>query len=146
MSERPKRQEENGVHFNKECWPTSGTVVPGIPADLNDLWDGKEDQATVFIAEALINDNWPRTHLSFDQDKVSITVWLWECGGDVLTLEKPIEDLITDGASDYDVIRNAAQLEDVESRVVKLRALAKVIDETAGELEAQATAFKAPQS
>ena len=68
----------------KKHWPKGGT---NLAVDLGDLWDKFEDQASIFVAEALIHDP-PHAHI--DLEAGEIETFLWTVGNDVVCLREAL--------------------------------------------------------
>jgi len=104
------------LRLDRDCWPKSGTLVESLPKDLNDLWAGFEDQAAVFVAEALISDP-PHSCIDLRGDAPRAETFLWTVGGDCVTLEENLIELIEYSARDYDKILSDAQRADVTEQI-----------------------------
>jgi hypothetical protein len=115
------------IHFDKTYWPKAGTLVPSIPHDLNDLWDEYEDQASIFIAEALI-DNPPDSRINLQAAEPEIKTYLWSLGGDCITMRESLIVLISESVLDYNQIKSVAQAQDLEQRLANLQKMEDAID------------------
>jgi hypothetical protein len=137
------------VNFDKSFWPESGTTVPAMPTDLDDLWGGDlEDQASTFVAHALIS-NPPRMCLSLNArpEHAEILVYLWDIGGDCLVIHEPLPELIIESAHFYyDKITSNAQAEDVQSHIKALQEVMRAASEASAHLEKLLADFKASTS
>lgn len=107
------------AHFDKSYWPSTGTSVPTLPADLNDLWETCEEQATVFVAEALLGDP-PRIGIDLTGDGAVIEVFAWDVGGDTISFREPLVDVITSDIDLFGPIRGDAQAAELEQFIANL--------------------------
>ncbi len=98
------------IVFDKKHWPKGGTTVDALLRlrDLTDLWTDYEDQASTFIAEALIDDP-PHAHI--DLLGGEIETFLWTVGGDCVCLREPLGPMIEDAISELDHLDNAAEVQ-----------------------------------
>lgn len=133
------------VNFDKSYWPDCGTVVPSIPEDLNELWEYRADQAAVFVAEAIIQDE-PSSHVMLEGGTAKVETFLWSVGGDTLTVEEDLSDLIRASARVYEVIVSPAQEQDVVERLSSLDAVEKSLAEARSFLSGQLTAYRTVQT
>jgi hypothetical protein len=138
---RDRQMAAAKVNFDKSYWPENGTVVPFIPADLNDLWDTAEGQAATFVAEALISDP-PRSNVDLYGDGARIETFLWSIGGDTLTVEESLDELLAEANDFYDIIRSDEQAEDVESVIANLARLEETIKALKGKAEKMLEEFR----
>lgn len=87
----------NGLNFDRAFWPEGGTKLNALPADLNDLWSSHEDQCATFVAEALLSEKiFPNLCVDGGDDdpRMHLTIYLWDVGGDTLTYESSLDELI----------------------------------------------------
>lgn len=133
------------VNFDKRYWPECGATIgqrPSEPYDLRDLWQDHEEQAAVFVAEALVYDP-PRISFQLSSE-ANIKVFLWSVGGDCLTVEEPLAELIDASYRVYDHIRSDEQAEDVKERLTQLELVAAAIARARGFLEGQLKQYEPP--
>jgi hypothetical protein len=90
------------------------------------MWDIADDQAAVFVAEALISDP-PDMTLHNRDAEVKVVVFVWSVGGDTITLERPLAPLIVEFGNDYDSVRSTAQADDVAEQIAALDEVEKAI-------------------
>lgn len=114
------------IKFDESYWPKCGTMVSQIPHDLNDLWETHPDQAGVFVAEALINEN-SAAMVEIDNDGPP-TIWvpLWSIGGDTLVIEADLCKEIIDAARfsysrERQPVRSQAQRDEAIEYLGKLK-------------------------
>lgn len=118
---------ENGNRYNREYWPKCGTLIDTtFPNDLNDLWDKHAEQATVFVAEAIISHD-TTTICRLNDDQIEIEVFLWTVGGDVITTTATLEDLIVEFSDTYSQLYGPAQEEDLNEHIAALERLEETI-------------------
>ncbi len=113
MSQQPS------VNFDKTYWPDEESQYV-VKISIDDLWDRCPEGLSILIADALIATP-PRAHL----DGETLTVWLWELGGDMLTIDQNLPALIADSVDVYDRIQGESQKEDVEERIQALDEILK---------------------
>jgi hypothetical protein len=130
-------ESKNRVSFDREFWPTSGTIVPGIPRDLTDLWDDQqhEDPASVFVAESLI-DYGPTLHLDLDSEDIEVVAYLWDVGGDTLALRQSLIGLVEEETALPRVVRSAGQADEARIWIATLT----LLEEKLGRLKQVITA------
>ena len=120
---------KNGVAFDRSFWPTTGTKIPSKPGegyDLNDLWEDFPDQASIFVAEAILALDPHYMRISLNGAEPIVEVGIWSVGGDLLVARRCLSSLIEEACKTYDVIYGNAQAEDVRqhiSNVEKLEAI-----------------------
>jgi hypothetical protein len=133
------------ITFDKEYWPKTGTVIStSLPTDLNDLWEKFEEQASTFVAEALINEV-PTSHV--DLSTATVETFLWTIGGDVVCLSEKLAPLIEGAASDYHTgVHSAEQAGDLLERLAGLAAIQAAIDKAGEIITAQLKAYTASAS
>jgi hypothetical protein len=128
------------VNHDRSYWPRCGTIVDALPTDLNDLWGGQnEDQASVFVAEALIASP-PR--MNFQPDG-TVVAYLWSVGGDTLSVETPLAEMITE-MDFYDVVRSQAQADDVRERIAVLETIEATIMQAKERMRDQLMTWERP--
>jgi hypothetical protein len=126
------------VEFDRIYWPECGTIIAAaLPADLDDLWEYHADQASVFVAEAII-ENPPRV---FFQGDGRIEIFLWTVGGDTLVLYEPLDQLIAD-MDFYDGIRSQEQADDVIAQIATLEKIEAAIATAKNRMHEQLAAWK----
>jgi hypothetical protein len=132
----------DGVRFDKEYWPKCGTMVDARPYDLNDLWDDYDDQASVFIAEALISKP-PFIHLDVGEgcDVANVAVSFWEVGGDTIVAYAPLSELIEKSCRVYDKIRSLGQADDAKCMLAQLEEVSSSLARARDYLEQQLNDF-----
>lgn len=114
------------LKFDRSYWPSEVMEVPAKPYDLADLWVDCEDQASVFVAEALIDDP-PDFRVSLEDGKPQAECFLWTVGGDTVTLYADLCEAITDD-SDYEGLAlSPEQAGDVRERLAALDLLSAAI-------------------
>lgn len=113
------------IDHDKSYWPKCGTKVQGkfSDYDLDDLWNECEDQASVFVARALIANE---PDCCIDDDG-GLIVFLWSVGDDCLTLKFDLKTEVENFSTVYDKVRSEEQKSDVLSRIAKLDDLANAI-------------------
>ena len=116
------------IEFDKKFWPKTGTKISKqFPHDLTDLWSEFPDQTTVFIAEALI-DNEPRVYIHLDDGEPMVEVFLWEVGGDTLSLKVNIANILTEDLLSLRCFSDE-QREEVSNHLKALDVLTEAINE-----------------
>jgi len=96
MADESKKTRQGGeLTFDRSFWPNDAKT---LVFDLNDLWEKFEDQASNFVAEALVDDP-PWLSFHFRKGEAVIECTLWFNGGDVLVLRQPISEIINESES-----------------------------------------------
>jgi hypothetical protein len=135
MNGRPKAK----LNCEKEFWPKEGTIVSQLPIDLAELWEKFENQASVFVAEALMGED---IFSRVDFDTCEIETFLWSVGGDVITKTENICELIEWAARDYNYLCSKEQADDIKTRLLGLDKIQKSIDEAREFMTNQITEFE----
>jgi hypothetical protein len=137
------RTIKNGVEYDREFWPESGTnISTSFPTDLNLLWHNYEDQACVFVAEALIADP-PSTHITSGVDGLEIETFLWEVGGDTLVCSESLDECIVRSArNEYNFVVSQDQADEVLEQIAKLEKTEAAIKEAKKYLQDMVDAFR----
>jgi hypothetical protein len=133
-------EEQHGIRFDRSYWPECGTKIDKLPADLNDLWETFEEQASVFVAEALINEE----HTTrVDLAGASVEIYLWSVGGDTLARSVGLPEEITEASRDYTAIRSDAQAEEVGDWIAGLDKITEATAEAKRHLERLLSKYRA---
>lgn len=120
-------ETKNGMTFDKTHWPQTGTIInAAIPNDLQDLWEDHEEQASVFVAEALLSD--PAFMAAYMiADEVGVEAFIWSVGGDTITINEKLSSIVIEFGNTYDKIYGPAQADDLLTHIAALEKLEETI-------------------
>lgn len=108
------------LEYDRTHWPEAEPLAT-VEIDVGTLWEKHEDQMTVLVADAIIASD---PMIGIEVETGEIICFLWEVGGDCITMKEPIEDLLERVTGDYEGgAYGADQVEDINERLAWLSKL-----------------------